>query len=118
MLFNINNVLIVWGKMGRDKGCKGYPTMENFMRESPSETNRVMRLDDATFLTIDRLFIQLYELNQLQYEILRDKYIKQLENREICRQLHISKSQFDLSLACAKSFITGGIKAKELQIWL
>lgn len=118
MQFNINSVLIVWGNMAREKGCKGYPTMESFMRESPREQGGIMRLDDSTFFTIDGLFIQLYEREPLQYQILRDKYIRRLENREICRQLHIGKSQFDLALACAKSFIAGGITAKAIQIWL
>lgn len=117
MRFNINSVLVVWGNMGREKGCKGYPTMESFMRESPSDVSHIMRLDDSTFLTIDGLFIQLHEAEPLQYQILRDKYLKRLENVEICRQLHISKSKFDLSLACAKSFIAGGITAKEIRIW-
>lgn len=118
MRFNINSVLIVWGNMAREKGCKGYPTMESFMREAPKQIHRVMRLDDEAYLAIDRVFIQLYQLEPLQYQILRDKYIKQMENREICRQLHIGRSQFDLAFACAKAFIAGAITAKAVQVWL
>lgn len=87
------------------------------MREA-GQAHGIRRLDDATFLAIDRVFVQLYEREPLQYQILRDKYIQQMENREICRQLHIGRSQFDLAFACAKAFIAGAITAKEVQVWL
>ena len=118
MRFNINSVLTIWGSMARERGCKGYPTMESFMREAPKQVYRVMQLDDETYFLIDRLFLQLYELEPLQYKIIRDRYIKQMENREICRQLHIGKGQFDLALACAKAFISGALVAKEIKVWV
>lgn len=117
MLIDIHSVLVIWGQMASERGCKGYPTMESFVKETP-HTGSGRRLDEATFLEIDRLFIQLFKQNETQFLVLRDRYIKRLERREIQRQLHLGKSQFDFALAQGKAFICGGLAAKTNgEIW-
>ena len=35
MQIDVKRVLMLWGGYVRFTGCRGYPTMQSFMRESP-----------------------------------------------------------------------------------
>ncbi|HDL3961997.1 TPA: hypothetical protein PW619_002426, partial [Mannheimia haemolytica] len=49
MQIDVKGVLNLWGGYVRFTDCKGYPTMQAFMRESPQERTKqryLARLDD------------------------------------------------------------------------
>lgn len=118
MVINIHSVLVIWGQMAREKGCKGYPTMESFCRESTSQGTSSIRLSDDTFFAIDKLFIALYDHDITQFQILRNKYIKGQDDVESYKSLNLNRRTYFTYLAYAKAFVTGGIIGRDIQVWV
>lgn len=120
MQIDIHSVLTIWGKQwARYKDCKGYPSLQPFMREAPKQSNYygVMRLGDETCLAIDKQIRNLHEANLVQYQILMAKYYLRLEDRESWKILGLSKAGFYRQLDNAKSFILGALLAVEVRLY-
>lgn len=118
MILRIESILSIWAKTwAREKGCKGYPTLQAFSRETPRTVHRVMRLDDKTCLEIDRQVMKLHDFNLRQYQILMAKYLQDVDDREIWQELGINKAKFYRELDKALAFMSGALMAVEIKIY-
>lgn len=120
MKIDIHSVLTIWGKQwARYKDCKGYPSLQPFMREAPKQSNYygVMSLDDETCLAIDKQIRNLHDTNLVQYQILMAKYYLRWEDKDVWRELGFSQRKYYNELSCAKSFILGALLAIEVQLY-
>lgn len=120
MIFSIESILIAWAKTwAREKGCKGYPTLQSFAREMPrEERHRVIRLSDADCMEIDRQLMKLHDFNLQEYQILLAVYLQDIDDREIWQTMGIGKTTFRKALDKAKAFMSGALIAKEIKIYL
>lgn len=119
MIFRIESILAVWATTwAREKGCKGYPTLQSFAREMPRTIkHRTIRLDDKTCEEIDRQLLKLHDFNLRQYQILMAKYLQDIDDREIWQKMEIGKTTFRKELDKAKAFISGALLAKKIKIY-
>lgn len=119
MIFRIESILAVWASTwAREKGCKGYPTLQSFAREMPRTIkHRTIRLDDKTCEEIDRQLLKLHDFNLRQYQILMAKYLQDVDDREIWRELGINKAKFYRELDKALAFMSGALIAVEIKIY-
>lgn len=118
---DVKSVLVLWGGYVRFTDCKGYPRMQAFMRESLQERKRrqyLVSLDDETLEKVDRQMRKLEANNQLQFDILFNKYVRQKENKKNWQELGIRKSTFENELRLAERFIEGALLSAEIKIFL
>ncbi|AGI35694.1 TPA: hypothetical protein PWY45_002452 [Mannheimia haemolytica] len=146
MLIDIKGVLNLWGSFVRFTDCKGYPTMQAFMRESPQEREKqryLPRLDDDTLAKVDRQIRKLdpagkakaylanlakpndkreelesLESDELQFAILYLRYVAGLENKPIWQKLSLSKGAFENELRLAERFVEGVLIGSEIRLFL
>lgn len=119
MIFSIESLLAAWANTwAREKGCKGYPTLQSFAREMERDSYPNTRPDDSTCLEIDKQVMKLHDFNLRQYQILMAVYLQRIEHREIWKTLGIGSKTFYLELKAAKSFIAGALIAKEVKIFI
>lgn len=119
MIFNIQSILVSWAaNWAREKGCKGYPTLQLFAREMPQPSKyRVIRLSDADYMEIDRQLLQLHDFDLVQYQILMAVYLQDVDDREIWRALELGKPKFYRELSKALAFMSGALLAREIKIY-
>ncbi|MDD0822987.1 antiterminator Q family protein [Mannheimia sp. AT1] len=121
MLIDIKGVLNLWGSFVRFTDCKGYPTMQAFMRESPQERTRqryLPRLDDDTLEKADRQIQKLKVDNKLQFDIIFLKYVAGFENKQIWQKLSLSKTAYHTELLLAERFVEGVLVGSEIRLFL
>lgn len=146
MLIDIKGVLNLWGSFVRFTDCKGYPTMQSFMRESPQERTKqryLPRLDDDTLAKVDQQIRKLdptgkakaylanlakpndkreelesLEGDELQFTILYLRYVAGLENKPIWQKLSLSKTAYHTELLLAERFVEGVLVGSEVRLFL
>lgn len=119
MILRIESILSIWAKTwAREKGCKGYPTLQSFAREMPQTIkHRAIRLDDKTCEEIDRQLLKLHDFDLRQYQILMAVYLQDIDDRVIWQETGIGKTAFRKELDKAKAFMSGALMAKEIKIF-
>lgn len=120
MIFRIESILAVWATTwAREKGCKGYPTLQSFVREMPQTIkHRAIRFDDKTCEEIDRQVMKLHDFDLRQYQILMAVYLQEIDDCEIWQTMEIGKTTFRKELDKAKAFMSGALFGKEIKIYV
>lgn len=121
MRIDVKSVLILWGGYVRFTDCKGYPTMQAFMRESPQERTKrlyLVRLDDDTLEKVDRQMRKLQANDKRQFDILFLKYVSGFENKQVWQKLSLSKGVFENELRLAERYVEGALAGSEIRLFL
>ncbi|MDW1110253.1 antiterminator Q family protein [Mannheimia haemolytica] len=121
MQIDVKGVLSLWGGYVRFTDCKGYPTMQAFMRESPQERTKqryLARLDDDTLEKVDRQMRKLQANDKRQFDVLFYKYAVGLENKQVWQKLSLSKTSYHTELLLAERFMEGALAGSEIRLFL
>ncbi|QNS14555.1 antiterminator Q family protein [Mannheimia bovis] len=121
MQIDVKGVLSLWGGYVRFTDCKGYPTMQAFMRESPQERTKqryLARLDDDTLENVDRQMRKLQANDKRQFDVLFYKYAVGLENKQVWQRLSLSRGVFENELRLAERFVEGALIGCEVRLFL
>ncbi|QIM62868.1 antitermination protein [Pasteurellaceae bacterium Orientalotternb1] len=108
----IDDVLNVWvRRWASEKGCKGYPSLQSFMRESANQVTRfsINELDERTYVRIDEAVKVLHDRNFDAYQVLMAVFLQRQERKVICETIGISPKTYHERLNAAKSFMEGSI---------
>lgn len=114
----VKRVLLLWGSYVRYTDCKGYPTMQSFMRECPENVKRrhLPRLDDETMAVVDKLVRKLKQDNKQQFEMLFWRYVVQLEHKEVWRKLSLHPETYKKEIRLAERFVAGALAGSEIRL--
>lgn len=121
MQIDVKRVLMLWGGFVRFTDCRGYPTMQSFMRESPevrSQRRYLARLDDDTLEKVDKQVRYLEQYYTQQFQLLFYRYVCGYEPKEVWRKLDISRSAFFEQQALAESFVAGALCGAEIKLFI
>ena len=121
MQIDVKRVLMLWGGYVRFTDCRGYPTMQSFMRESPemrTQRRYLMRLDDETLEKVDKQVRKLKEKNEQHLDILFSRYVCGLDYRQAVKRAGISSRTYDGQLALAEYFVEGALIGAEIKIFV
>ena len=121
MQIDVKRVLMLWGGYVRFTGCRGYPTMQSFMRESPemrTQRRYLMRLDDETLEKVDKQVRKLKEKNEQHFDILFSRYVCGLDYRQAVKRTGMSSRTYDGQLALAEYFVEGALIGAEIKIFV
>lgn len=108
----IDDILYVWvRRWASHKGCKGYPSLQSFMREAQSAMTyyTISELTEEQYLKIDKAILELHNRNVEAYQVLMAVFLQGHSKREICDVMSISSTTFDNRLRTAKDFMEGAI---------
>ena len=117
MQIDVKRVLMLWGGYVRFTDCRGYPTMQSFMRESPeirTQRRYLMRLDDETLEKVDK---QVRKLDELSFKILFLRYVAGLEHNMIWRKVELCKPTYEKHLMLAEKFVEGALAGAEIKLF-
>lgn len=109
---SIDDVLNVWvRRWASEKGCKAYPSLQSFMRESPCTLTRytIAELDEQSYVKIDQAVTILHNLNLEAYQVLMAVFLQYKDKKEICEAMMISFTTFDNRLRTARDFMQGAV---------
>lgn len=119
MQIDVKRVLVLWGGFVRFTDCRGYPTMQSFMRESPevrSQRRYLARLDDDTLEKVDKQVRKLKEKNEQHFDILFSRYVCGLSYKEALKRANVPRRIYDSYLALAEYFVEGALAGAEIKI--
>lgn len=108
----IDDVLNVWvRRWASQRDCRGYPSLQPFMRESLNKLTRysISELDDQTYIRIDQAIEILRNRDLLTYQILMAKFLQRHDKKTICDTMLIAPRTFDSRLAEGRMFMEGAI---------
>ncbi|MBN6711433.1 hypothetical protein JFL47_09390 [Haemophilus haemoglobinophilus] len=116
---NIDRILIAWGRYANSRIGTEYPCIAAGMRLAiePDSAYHIFDLTDDTCILIGDQILRLKNKMDLRYEIIMAKYAIRLEDEEIWRILHISKTTYFRELAKAKSYVEGAIEGAEIMAY-
>lgn len=121
MQIDVKRVLVLWGGFVRFTDCRGYPTMQSFMRESPevgSKRRYLARLDDDTLAKVDKQVRYLEQYYTQQFQLLFYRYVCGYEPKEVWRKLSLSKGTYENELRLAERFVEGALVGGEINLFL
>ena len=121
MQIDVKRVLMLWGGYVRFTDCKGYPTMQSFMRESPEmRTKRryLARLDDDTLEKVDIQIRYLEQHSPRQFDLLFFRYVCGYEPNHVWRKLSLSKGSYENELRLAERFVEGALVGSQISLLL
>ena len=119
MQIDVKRVLMLWGGYVRFTDCRGYPTMQSFMRESPemrTQRRYLMRLDDETLEKVDKQLRYLEKYYERQFQILFLRYACGFEPKQCWHKLGLSRSIFFEQQALAARFVEGVLAGSEIRL--
>jgi hypothetical protein len=117
MKINVHSILIIWGRMARAKGIKGYPQLLPFLHENATASRfGVMTMSDEDFEKIDKIFCQLHKSDFVLYQILGYRYVYGYDDKAIWHYLAISRRHYYEQLKCAQHFIAGALSVINLRV--
>lgn len=119
MQIDVKCVLMLWGGYVRFTDCRGYPTMQSFMRESPemrTQRRYLMRLDDETLEKVDKQLRYLEKYYEQQFQILFLRYACGFEPKQCWNKLGLSRSIFFEQQALAERFVEGVLAGSEIRL--
>lgn len=114
---SIDDVLNVWvRRWASHRDCKGYPSLQSFMRESAKPIIRytISELDEGTYVRIDEAVKVLHDRNLEVYQVLMAVFLQRQDRQSICNAMMISKTTFHERLNAAKSFMEGAMFGSHL----
>ena len=109
---SIDDVLNVWvRRWASHRDCKGYPSLQSFMRESAKPIIRytISELDERTYVRIDEAVKVLHDRNLEVYQVLMAKFLQRQDKKEICTAMAISPRTFDSKLSEGRMFMEGAV---------
>lgn len=108
----IEDILNTWVRRWASyKGCKGYPSLQSFAKESPRVLSRysINELSDATYLSIDKA-VEILRIEDLEaYQILMAIYLQGQGEKAIREAMEIARSTYFNKLNKAKAFMEGAV---------
>lgn len=87
---SIDDILNVWvRRWASQKDCRGYPSLQSFMRESQNTITRytISELDEPTYIRIDEAVLMLHDLELEAYQVLMAVKLQGKERQEICETI-------------------------------
>lgn len=109
---SIDDVLNVWvRRWASHRDCKGYPSLQPFMRESAKPIIRytISELDERTYVRIDEAVKVLHDRNLEVYQVLMAVFLQRQDRKVICETIGISPKTYHERLNAAKSFMEGAV---------
>lgn len=109
---SIDDVLNVWvRRWASERGCKAYPSLQSFMRESANVITRysIAELDEASYWRIDEAVMTLHDLHLEAYQVLMAVFLQRQDRWTICTEMRISPKTYHDRLNTAKSFMQGAV---------
>lgn len=109
---NIDDVLHVWvRRWASHRGCRGYPSLQSFMRESKVVITRysICDLAEDDYIKIDDAVMTLHDLNLEAYQVLMAVFLQGQDKKNICLEMQISPRTFDRRLRTARDFMEGAV---------
>lgn len=109
---NIDDVLKVWvRRWASHRGCRGYPSLQSFARESNVVITRysICDLAEEDYIKIDNAVMTLHDLNLESYQVLMAVFLQGQDKKNICLEMQISPRTFDRRLRTARDFMEGAV---------
>lgn len=109
---NIDDVLKVWvRRWASHRGCRGYPSLQSFARESNVVITRysICDLAEEDYIKIDNAVMTLHDLNLESYQVLMAVFLQRQDRKAICETIDISPKTYHERLNAAKSFMEGAV---------
>ena len=118
---SIDDILHVWARRwASHKECRGYPSLQSFMRESPCIIQRysITDLSEKNYIFIDNALDALRKHDLCAYQVLMAVYLQGQPRKAICQAMDISAKTYYEWLNAGKYFMSGAVFGGTLLIKL
>lgn len=109
---SIDDILHVWvRRWASHRGCRGYPSLQSFARESKVVITRysICDLAEENYIKIDDAVMTLHDLNLEAYQVLMAVFLQGQDKKNICLEMQISPRTYDNRLRTARDFMEGAV---------
>ncbi|WP_150538856.1 antiterminator Q family protein [Actinobacillus vicugnae] len=114
---DIDATLFRWGRHAKSRVGTEFPCKcASWVADSPKKHHCIVLTTDDDLIEIDGIIKNLKQYDEQAYYVLLGNYVMRYDEKQLVKDLDISKTTLYRSLTIAKSFVLGAVIAKNLSV--